>query len=184
MDASFYEKLGDTIRRLFPDVDFKPKQATRVHAVNASRHLRPGDLLAVPFHPKHESSLPWHFGISIDEDHVIDIIQGRKPEATIIALADFIGQNYYVDMIPQQYIDEEEERHLTVQRAKYLVQSWVDQPLYNLALFNCKHFALLCCSGRYVSQPSQHFIDILEPYPKFANGYCGKAHNLIARLSS
>jgi hypothetical protein len=182
MDETFYDNLGDSLRRLYPAVDFKPTQATRVHAVKASKEIRPGDLLAVPFHCKHESSLPWHFGISTGDDNVIDIGQGRKPEVVEVDLSDFVGPNYYVDVITRRYGDEAQERDLTVKRAKYLVEIWKHRPMYHLALFNCKHFAHLCCSGSYVTQPFQPFLDILEPAPELANGLCGKAQNLLAKF--
>lgn len=67
--------------------------------MKASKETHPRDFLAVPFHCKPESSLPWHLGIRTEDDNVIDIVQDCKPEVAEIDLSKFIGQSYYVDVI-------------------------------------------------------------------------------------
>ncbi len=174
-----YEIWGRQLQSLFPCLDFSPKSAVKVPVTRVSQLVQ-GDLVCVPFHDKFQNSLPWHFGIAMGNLQIMDLVQGRKPEVAVVEVEDFVGDNRHIYVIPQNNDDQESQRQSAYNRA-HALKALIDRspsPVYQLATFNCRHFATICCAGRCVmSDPFKNCLSDFPYPPEYEQSYglCGKA---------
>jgi hypothetical protein len=175
-----YEDWGDQLQILFPKLDFSPKDAVRV-PVTRILQLVPGDLLCVPFHDKFHNSLPWHFGVAVGDLRIMDLVNGRKPEVAVMEVEDFVGDSKFVYVIPQNNNDRDVQRDYAYKRA-FALKAIIDRlptPAYHLTTFNCRHFATMCCTGRY--EPDHVVKETVAQLPSEqteGHGLCGKAQSV------
>ena len=179
--SSRYENWGDQLQKLFPKLNFSPKGAVKVPVTRVFQ-LVPGDLVCVPFHDKFQNSLPWHFGVAVGDLRIMDLVSGRKPEVAVIEMEVFIGDSKFLYVIPSDEKDRDVQRHQTYERAFALkaIMERLPTPAYHLTTFNCRHFATMCCTGRYENDHDME--DTLakvppEPEQTKGSGLCGKAQN-------
>ena len=170
--ASDYQNLGRRLQELFPQLDFAPQGRVRVDRSRAFT-IRRGELVCVPFHGSYENSLPWHFGIGQGDLRVMDLVDERQPEVDIVDIEQFLGDSLYVYIIPQNPGDSDSQLEAAYNRSIFL-KALIDsstEPVYRLNVFNCRHFATMCCTGRYVDSDLFHFPADSSLH---TSGLCGK----------
>jgi hypothetical protein len=140
IDASY-----DDIARLLRDfgLDLSPSNKQLVD-ITAFLAIPVGSHIAAPSHQKLLG--PWHHGIKVESDIVMHMYGDCKENARIqeCTAALFTAATRVVAVV-QYDSDSEKLRNASVNAAYALKEGLKDHTgLYNIAGFNCEHFAVLC----------------------------------------
>lgn len=153
MDSTIDKSYAD-VARILRDfgLDLSPSDKQLVD-VTSFLAIPVGSHIAVP---SHRNLLgPWHHGIKVQNEVVMHMYGDSKEDARIqeCTAAEFTAATRVVAVV-QYDLDNEHMRASTVEAAFSLKEALKNHAdLYDIAGFNCEHFAVLCRSGlsRYES---------------------------------
>lgn len=175
-----YEVLADYLQRL--GVDLSPNNRKIVAAADFYTDVPSGSHIAIP---SNRNLLgPWHHGLYIGNKLVIHMTGESKEDACIQqdTVNDFILGTSVIALV--LYADDTDAaRQASVRAALYLKDTLPTENLYNIAHFNCEHFAVLCRTGlkRYALSLLELSAYMQSPPPRSRKA--GKPYHADASLN-
>ena len=139
-----YQVLADQLQHF--GVDLAPDNRKIVAAADFYTEVPSGSHIAVP--SNHNQLGPWHHGLYVGNKLVIHMTGETKEDARIQqdTVNDFITGTSVIALVLYAE-DTDADRQASVQAALYLKDVLPTENLYNIAHFNCDHFAVLCRTG-------------------------------------
>ena len=145
-----YESLCLKLREL--RVDLSPSDKRLISVADFYQDIPEGSHIAVPSHASRLGS--WHHGIFMGSKRVMHMYGDNNEEARVrmCSVNDFTSGTNVIALVLYED-DSHMSRQASVLAALFLQDTMKVRDLYEIAGFNCEHFALLCRTGltRYVT---------------------------------